>query len=572
MLLSPIQVIALEPISTDGNKVLVGGETRGLAGMSLFWSNTGWGGEKFYTTETVERLKNEWGVELIRAAIGVDEYGGYAMFPEENDQRLRTVIDAAIENNIYVIVDWHTHDAHKEWPLAKKFFRQIAKDYGQYSNIIYEIYNEPLKVSWVNHIKPYAEDIISEIRKYDPDNLIVVGTPNWSQDVDIASYDPISGFDNIAYTLHFYAGTHKAELRRKAEIALNNNIPLFVTEWGTVNADGDGSVDKSSTTKWIKFLKKHSISHANWSVNDKAEGASIIQHGKSLDHLTDSGKLVKSIIQKWVNTDKTGQITPPTIHINAESYSEMRGIQTETCFDVGGGKNLGWLDEGDWMTYEVDIPETGSYEVKYRVASLDGGGLKLEKAGGTPVFGKLEIPATHAWQAWTDVSHHVKLSKGKQRIAIAVTKGGWNLNWFELHLVSEPLTPEPILDTRALFIEAEHFENMSGIGVEATTDTSGGQNIGWLDKGDWFSYYIEPPVSGKYLVSYRVAGKHGGELQIEKAGGQTIYGKLSVPDTNGWQNWTTISHEIELSAEKQRIAISVPKGGWNINWFKFEAI
>ncbi|MBQ4796798.1 cellulase family glycosylhydrolase, partial [Pectobacterium versatile] len=108
---------------------------------------------------------------------------------------------------MYVIIDWHSHSAENNRSEAIRFFQDMARKYGNKPNVIYEIYNEPLQVSWSNTIKPYAEAVISAIRAIDPDNLIIVGTPSWSQNVDEASRDPING-KNIAYTLHFYAGTH----------------------------------------------------------------------------------------------------------------------------------------------------------------------------------------------------------------------------------------------------------------------------------------------------------------------------------------------------------------------------
>ncbi len=181
----------------------------------------------------------------------------------------------------------------------------MATLYGKHPNIIYEIYNEPIKSSWNDTIKPYAEKVITEIRKIDPDNLIIVGSSTWSQDVDIVSKNPITMSKNIAYTLHFYASSHKSELRKKAQVALDNGIALMVTEWGTISATGDGKVDYQSTNEWMKFLSENKISHLNWSVNDKNEGASIIKPGKSEkgnwseSDLTESGKFVKKIIQNW---------------------------------------------------------------------------------------------------------------------------------------------------------------------------------------------------------------------------------------------------------------------------------
>lgn len=289
------------PLVVQGNKVTTNGQPANLAGVSLFWSNTGWGGEKYYNAQTVSWLKSDWKANLVRVAVGVEADGGL-LTDSTNKSRAIAVIDAAIANNMYVIIDWHTHTAEANKAAAITFFKEMATKYGNYNNVIYEVYNEPLQVSWSNVIKPYATDVIKEIRAIDPDNLIIVGTPSWSQDVDVASQDKITAYSNIAYTLHFYAGTHKQFLRDKAQTALNNGIALFVTEWGSVNADGDGGVDTSETNTWLNFLKTNGISHANWALNDKAEGSSALVTGASANggwtsaQLTTSGTLVRNAI------------------------------------------------------------------------------------------------------------------------------------------------------------------------------------------------------------------------------------------------------------------------------------
>lgn len=170
--------------------------------------------------------------------------------------------------------------------------------------MIYEIWNEPLDVSWAT-IKAYAERIIAEIRVHDAKNLIVVGTPCWSQRVDQAVDAPLAD-RNVAYSLHFYAGTHNAELRAVAEQALARGLCLFVTEWGVVNADGNGEVAHDSVQEWMAFLRKHNLSHALWAVSDKAEGASIFRPNVpaqpsewSEDCLTESGRTIQAILRSW---------------------------------------------------------------------------------------------------------------------------------------------------------------------------------------------------------------------------------------------------------------------------------
>src|SRR5690606_806857 len=129
---------------------------------------------------------------------------------------------------------------------AQAFFDEISQEYGDVPNVLYELYNEPLDVSWSSVLKPYHQALIDVIRDNDPDNVIIAGTPNWSQDVDVAAGSKLSG-SNLMYTLHFYACSHGASLMSKAQSALNSGLPIFVTEWGASHADGgvDGVVCES---------------------------------------------------------------------------------------------------------------------------------------------------------------------------------------------------------------------------------------------------------------------------------------------------------------------------------------
>jgi endoglucanase len=436
------------PLSVRGNQILAGGQPASFAGNSLFWSNTGWGGEKYYNASVVRWLKTDWKSTIVRAAMGVEENGGFLQDPNGNRARVRAVVDAAIANDMYVIIDWHSHLAEAYRSQSIAFFQEMARAYGTRNHVIYEIYNEPLQISWSGTIKPYAQAVISAIRAIDPDNLIVVGTPSWSQDVDVAAADPIQG-TNIAYTLHFYAGTHGQFLRDKAQTALNRGAALFVTEWGSVNANGDGAVATTETNNWMTFLKSRGISHANWATNDKAEGASALRPGASTSggwtasQLTPSGTLAKQIISGWGSTTQPPPPPPPPppsgtviATIQGEAFSQQSGTQTEQTSDTGGGLNVGWIDAQDWLSYQnspVNIPASGTYRIEYRVASLNGGGgLRFEEAGGSPVYGQLAVPSTGGWQNWTTISHNVNLTAGTHRFGINAVSGGWNLNWFRI--------------------------------------------------------------------------------------------------------------------------------------------
>ena len=305
-------LFAQTPVDVHGQLSIKGanivdqnGDIVSFSGPSLYWSNTGWPGAKYYTKGVVDWVKSDWGATIIRAAMGVGPESGAYLTDASNKTRLKTVVDAAIAAGIYVIIDFHCHHAEDYQAQSIAFFKEMATTYGSYPNIIYEIYNEPLAISWNNVLKPYAESVISEIRKIDTKNIVVVGTPNWSQDVDVAAQNPITAYSNIAYTLHFYAGTHTQSLRDKATVAINKGLALIVTEWGSVNADGSGAVATASTNDWLAFMKKYNLTNCNWSICDANEGASALTGGSSTNgnwsdaNLTASGKVTKSIVSSW---------------------------------------------------------------------------------------------------------------------------------------------------------------------------------------------------------------------------------------------------------------------------------
>ena len=289
-------------LQVNGNSIVdKNGDPVSFAGNSFFWSNDNWGGERYYEPEVVSWLKKDWNTTIVRAAMGVEDPGGYLDNKTANKNRVRTIVDAAIDEGLYVIIDWHSHHAEDNTNEAVLFFQEMAELYGEHDNVIYELYNEPLDISWTNIIKPYAVLVIAAIRTIDPDNLIVVGTPEWSQRVDLAAADPITGFSNIAYTLHFYTIYHQQWLRDRANAALEDGIALFVTEWGSI---GYSLVDPEAN-KWMTWCFDNKISHCNWAVNDKEEEWSILVPGASTsggwgnDDLTDAGKLAKNIIMNW---------------------------------------------------------------------------------------------------------------------------------------------------------------------------------------------------------------------------------------------------------------------------------
>lgn len=260
------------------------GDTVQFKGMSFGW-NVLW--PRFYNAGAVKHVVEDWNAEIVRAAVGVELRASEAQTkcylddPDFGKESACTVVDAAVANGVYVLVDWHAHGLHTA--EAVEFFTYMATRYKGVPNVIYEIWNEPSYRDHVNQIdytwaeiKEYSETVIKAIRAIEKDAVIVVGTPRWSQNVDDAANDPIEGYENLMYTLHFYAGTHKEWLRDKGDYAMSKGLALFVTECGGMNADGQGPIDVESTEAWINWMNDNKISYLFWSISDKEETCSML--------------------------------------------------------------------------------------------------------------------------------------------------------------------------------------------------------------------------------------------------------------------------------------------------------
>lgn len=256
-------------LRVDGlNLVNEAGEPVQLRGVSSMWLN--WDSRGFGTSlDGLKWMRDNWNVSLMRAAMGVEEDGGYLFDRATMTKKVRRIIQNSIDLGIYVLVDWHDHNAHLHPDEAIEFFETITAEFGEYPNLIYEPFNEPTKVSWSEDLKPYHEKVLPAIRKNAPDSVVILGTPQWSQLVDEAALDPVDA-ENIMYTLHFYSCTHTDWLREGADKALSLGAPLFVTEWGATAADGGVQMKEVCSDEgmlWHDWMNEHSISWAAWKLD-----------------------------------------------------------------------------------------------------------------------------------------------------------------------------------------------------------------------------------------------------------------------------------------------------------------
>jgi endoglucanase len=240
-------------------------QLKGPSSMWLNWETTGYA----ENMTGLQWLRDNWNAKLIRAAMGITPNGAYLTNANKAKSQVKQVVQNAIDLGLYVIIDWHEETAQDHQAQAIAFFTEMAQTYGSYPNVIYETFNEPLNVDWTSVLKPYHQAVVAAIRAVDPDNIIVLGTPNWSQYVDMAALNPLVG-TNLMYTLHFYSCTHTQWLRDRGDTALAAGLPIFVTEWGATNADGGvtGTLCLDEAQLWHDWMNRNGISWAAWKLDD----------------------------------------------------------------------------------------------------------------------------------------------------------------------------------------------------------------------------------------------------------------------------------------------------------------
>lgn len=286
-------------------KGAVAGNEVQVRGMSLYWSIMPRAVE-FFTEAAITTMVKDMKIEIIRIAVATDEnWGGGIMGfnrdPDTQRQLIKQVVDAAVKNDIYVIIDWHSHTAENQLMEAYNFFTEMAMTYGHLDNVIFEVYNEP-KGSWGlakgeaywPTIRNYAETVISAIRLFS-DNLVLVGTPFYDQFPNAALSSPVN-FSNVAYTFHYYANSHSVVKEgANAVNAMRGGLSIFVSEWGTGNADGKGTPGLEANNEWQNWLNNYKLSSANWSASKINEGTAAFT-GESTEnqlYYSESGTLVK---------------------------------------------------------------------------------------------------------------------------------------------------------------------------------------------------------------------------------------------------------------------------------------
>ncbi|RGG21865.1 hypothetical protein DWY44_08390 [Ruminococcus sp. AF25-19] len=276
---------------------------KGMSTHGIMWEDF----SDILTKNSLKVLRDDWKVNTIRIAMYTYEWGGYCTengkYQAQAKQKVKTGVENAKSLGMYAIIDWHVlNDRNPNTYKADaiKFFTEMAQTYKDYDNVIYEICNEPNGgITWTGGIKSYCQSVVSAIRKYDSDAIIICGTGTWSQDIDQVLGNRLSD-KNCVYALHFYANTHRDWLRNRLQNCYKKGLPVLVSEFGTCDASGNGGYNSTESTKWLKLLDSLKVGYINWSACGKSETASAFNSGTNLkaiksgtSQLTASGKFIR---------------------------------------------------------------------------------------------------------------------------------------------------------------------------------------------------------------------------------------------------------------------------------------
>lgn len=317
-------------------------QLKGISTHGLAWF------PQYINNDCFRQLREDFNANVVRLAMYTSDYDGYCNGGDQEalKQLIRDGVSYATENDMYVIIDWHilsdgNPNTHKDASI--EFFAEMSAEYADAENVLYEICNEPNGGTTWAEIKSYAIDVIDTIRANDSDGIILVGTPNWSQFVDQAAADPITGYENIMYTLHYYAATHKDDLRSTMVNAIENGLPVFVSEYGICDASGNGAIDEAQANLWTQVMDEYGVSYVAWNLSNKEETSAIFRSdctktsGFSLEDLSESGMWVYEMLTKDKTTDNANNSADTD---TTDSSNNTKSEETADISDTASGSDI----------------------------------------------------------------------------------------------------------------------------------------------------------------------------------------------------------------------------------------
>ena len=255
--------------------------------------------------------------------------------------------------------------------------------------------------------------------------------------------------------------------------------------------------------------------------------------------------------------------------IQAESYNSMNSVGTEATTDAGGGLDVGWIYDGSWMSYNVDVASAGTYVFTFWLATpYDGAAFQVQDRNGA-VLSTVCMKNTGGFQNWANVTATVNLPAGQQVLKlVSISQANWNIDWFQCQ-------PGSYAGGYAIpgLVQGENYLQASGVQTEPAGDVGGGLDVGWIDRWDWMDYAVNVATAGVYTFNFRVATPYAGASFAVQDGFGNIYTSVNVPATGAFQTYTTVSVNIAMTTGPQVLRLtSTSVASWNLNWIEANLI
>jgi aryl-phospho-beta-D-glucosidase BglC (GH1 family) len=341
-------------------------QLRGMSSHGIQWYS------QCLTDASLDAVANDWGADVFRISMYIQE-GGYESNPTYYTNLVKTLVNKVTARGMYALIDFHMltpGDPNANTSRAITFFTEIANTFKNNNNILYEICNEPNgNVSWAT-IKNYANQVIPVIRAIDNDAPIIVGTRAWSSlglseggSAQEIVNSPLN-FANILYTFHFYAKDHRDSYLSHLDWA-SDRLPIFVTEFGTQEASGDGPNDMAMSQRYIDLMRTKKISWANWNYSDDFRSGAVWTTGTcggtnwTTSRLKEAGLFIRNNMLSPAD-DFGGPTNPNPKNIALNKSVTVSSIEDGTLggsYAVDGNGSTRWASaEGvdpQWITVDL---------------------------------------------------------------------------------------------------------------------------------------------------------------------------------------------------------------------------
>ena len=454
----------------------------------------------------------------------------------------------------------YSFDGTESWQIWQTGEDELFLENGKYSLIFKPLDNE-FNLNWINFEMSNdnsRQQIPGLIEAESFDEQFGMTVSNVS---DVGGGQQLGYLDNGDYAIYSVQIQNEGTYAIKNRVSSNYNDPKFLFE-----------LEKSDGLTFNVALVEHE-STGGWSNWETVEELAVLPKGNYNLKMTSTGSATNL---NWYDFEYlSSSMQPISIpnKIEAENYFGYKGVGTENCFDSGGGKNLNYIDPGDYTTYNVSVSQTGYYTVKARLSGYNVGLLNLVLS--TPntsdqTLHTFNTPATNGWQNWQTVEADVLIKQGEYTLTMNVQEGEFNVNWFDF-----VYDPDGGIQIPGV-LESEDYWEQEGLSIENCFDQNGGYNLSYMNQGDYAKYLVHVVESGIYKVKARVSSNYnGGIFNLVLSGDSSdeiVLNNFQVPNTGGWQSWQTIEKEFEFSQGSYELTMNVLGNEFNLNWIEFEFV